>query len=101
LVALVGVIATTGCASNAPASPPAAVELPAVTTSDLPSATHAGTGSLVIVGRIVTMAEPPIAEALFIEDGTVTAVGARDDVLALAGDQVAVVDLGENVAYPG
>ena len=101
LVALVGVIATTGCASNAPASPPAAVEVPAVTTSDVPSATHAGTGSLVIVGRIVTMAEPPIAEALFIEDGTVAAVGARDDVLALAGDQVAVVDLGENVAYPG
>ena len=35
------------------------------------------------------MAEPPIAEALLIEDGTVAAVGTRDDVLALAGDQVA------------
>ena len=43
-------------------------------------------GSLVILGRIVTMDEPPIAEALFIEDGTVAAVGTGDEVLALAGD---------------
>ena len=32
-------------------------------------------GSLVIVGRIVTMDEPPIAEALLIEEGRVTCVG--------------------------
>ena len=47
------------------------------------------------------MDEPPIAEALFIEDGTVVAVGTRDEVLALAGDQVPVIDIGQNVAYPG
>ena len=29
------------------------------------------------------------------------AVGARDEVLALAGDEVPVVDIGEDVAYPG
>ena len=58
------------------------------------------TGSLVIVGRIVTMDDPPVAEALLIEDGTVTAVGTRDEVLALAGDEVPVMDIGENVAYP-
>ena len=58
-------------------------------------------GSIVIVGRIVTMGEPPVAEALLIEDGTVAAVGTRDEVLALAGDQVPVMDIGENVAYPG
>ena len=56
---------------------------------------------LVIVGRIVTMDDPPIAEALLIEDGTVAAVGTRDEVLALAGDEVPVIDIGENVAYPG
>ena len=56
---------------------------------------------MVIVGRIVTMDEPPVAEALLIEDGTVTAVGARDEVLELAGDEVPVVDIGEDVAYPG
>ena len=48
------------------------------------------------------MAEPPVAEALLIRDGAVAAVGTRDEVLALAGDdQVPVVDIGENVAYPG
>jgi predicted amidohydrolase YtcJ len=31
----------------------------------------------------------------------VAAVGTRDEVLALAGDQVRVVDIGPNVAYPG
>jgi predicted amidohydrolase YtcJ len=55
----------------------------------------------VLVGRIVTMGEPAEAEALFIEDGMVAAVGARDEVLALAGDQVPVIDIGQNVAYPG
>ena len=47
------------------------------------------------------MDDPPIAEALLIEAGTVTCVGTRDEVLAAAGDQVPVVDIGENVAYPG
>ena len=47
------------------------------------------------------MGDPPVAEALFIEDGTVTAVGTRDEVLATAGDDVPVMDIGQNVAYPG
>ena len=47
------------------------------------------------------MDEPPIAEALLIEDGTVATVGTRDEVVALAGDQVPVIDIGQNVAYPG
>ena len=66
-----------------------------------PSPAASEAGSVVLVGRIVTMAEPPIAEALFISDGVVTAVGTRDEVLAQAGDQVPVMDLGPNVAYPG
>ncbi|MBA2720675.1 MAG: amidohydrolase family protein [Chloroflexi bacterium] len=41
------------------------------------------------------------AEALLVEDGTVAAVGTRDQVLALAGDRVPIIDIGENVAYPG
>ena len=66
-----------------------------------PSApTAPGAGSLVIVGRIVTMDEPPIAEALLIEDGTVTAVGTRDEVLALAGDEVPVMDIGAERRLP-
>jgi predicted amidohydrolase YtcJ len=58
-------------------------------------------GSLILVGRIVTMDDPSIAEALLIEDGTVAAVGDRTEVLERAGDRVPVVDLGRNVAYPG
>jgi predicted amidohydrolase YtcJ len=55
----------------------------------------------VLVGRIVTIDEPAEAEALFIQDGLVAAVGTRGEVLALAGDQVPVIDIGQNVAYPG
>ena len=58
-------------------------------------------GSLVIVGRIVTMDEPSDAEALLIENGQVTALGTRDEVLSHAGAQVQVLDIGTNVAYPG
>jgi predicted amidohydrolase YtcJ len=64
-------------------------------------ATQTGGGSVVIVGRILTMAEPPVADALLIRDGTVAAIGARDEVLVLAGEDVPVVDIGRNVAYPG
>ena len=66
-----------------------------------PSATVSQAGSLLLIGRIVTMDEPAVAEALLIEDGIVTAVGTRDEVLALAGEEVPVIDIGENVAYPG
>jgi predicted amidohydrolase YtcJ len=55
----------------------------------------------VVVGQIITLDDPPVAEALFIEDGTVAAVGSLDEVLADAGDDVPVVDIGQNVAYPG
>ena len=47
------------------------------------------------------MAEPPIAEALLIEDGMVAAVGKRTEILARAGEQARVIDIGPNVAYPG
>src|SRR5688572_8808766 len=102
LLVLVGVIAIVGCASNAPASPSSsALAEPAATASTPPSPRVPATGSVVIVGRIVTMDEPPVAEALYIEDGVVAAVGAREEVLAAAGDQVPVVDIGDAVAYPG
>ncbi|HEU5204046.1 MAG TPA: amidohydrolase family protein [Candidatus Limnocylindrales bacterium] len=47
------------------------------------------------------MSEPPVAEAILIEDGVVRAVGTRDDVLAGAVADVPVIDIGESVAYPG
>ncbi|MEO5986030.1 MAG: amidohydrolase family protein [Candidatus Limnocylindria bacterium] len=47
------------------------------------------------------MDDPPIADALLIVDGLVACVGARDVVLAAAGDNVPIIDLGANVAYAG
>ena len=90
VVALVALTAFAGCAPNSTLSP---------TPSTSPAAIQPG--SLVIVGRIMTMADPAIAEALLIEDGVVTAVGSRDAVLALAGDEVPIIDIGQNMAYPG
>ncbi|MDQ2674522.1 MAG: amidohydrolase family protein [Chloroflexota bacterium] len=94
VVALIG-----GCVlarTSAPASPPCPErKAPEPTASAEPG------GDLVIVGRILTMDEPPVAEALLVEDGLVACVGARDDVVRLAGDSARVIDIGNNVAYPG
>jgi predicted amidohydrolase YtcJ len=100
IVALAAAIAAGGCAPSAGPSPsPSAGDF-----ADGPNATATvaapRTGSVVIVGRIVTMDEPAVAEAMLIEDGIVAAIGARDVVTAVAGG-VPVVDIGENVAYPG
>ena len=100
VVGLVVLIAVNGCAPSTTGSPSPSAGEPAEPSAST-SAVAPQIGSLVIVGRIVTMDEPPVAEALLIEDGTVAAVGTRDEVVALAGDQVPVIDLGQNVAYPG
>ena len=44
------------------------------------------------------MSEPAVAEGMLVEGGLVTCVGARGEVLALAGEEVQVVDIGANVA---
>jgi predicted amidohydrolase YtcJ len=101
LFVLIGTAAVGGCAQSSATSPsrPTADATAAPTASAIPAA--ARTGSLVIVGHIVTMGDPPVAQALFIDDGSVAAIGARDEVLAVASDQVPVMDIGRNVAYPG
>lgn len=101
VVALVGLTVLAGCVPNATSSGSTSPSGAATDPSAVASAPSAQTGSLVVVGRIVTMDDPPVAEAVLIEDGTVTAVGTRNHVLALAGDRVPVVDIGPNVAYPG
>lgn len=106
--ALVVLALATGCAPGSP-SPSPSTRTAAATGADATSAgatavapgVAPGTGSLVIVGRIVTMDDPADVEALIIKDGTVAAVGTRDRVLTQAGDGVRVIDLGEDVAYPG
>ncbi len=93
----------TGCVfagTSSPTSPSCSEDqAPAPTTTA--GATRSEGGDLVIVGRIVTMDEPAVAEALLIEEGLVTCAGTRDEVMAVAGEDVPVVDIGSNVAYPG
>jgi predicted amidohydrolase YtcJ len=99
LVAPLVVVAIVGCgpAATAPrASVPGTTPSSELMPSSLPEA-----NALVLVGRIVTMDDLPIAEALLVEDGKVAAIGTRDEVLAAAGAEVSVLDIGTNVAYPG
>jgi len=103
ILLLLALSATVACSPSGSASPSSSAgpSDPSAASSAPSPASSSPSGSLVLVGRIVTMDEPAVAEALLIEDGTVTAVGTRDEVLALAGDQVPVMDIGQNVAYPG
>ena len=93
----------TGCTlvgTSSPTSPSCAgAGAPAPTA--VPEPTGSEGGDLVIVGRIMTMDEPEETEALLIEGGIVTCVGTRDEVLSAAAEDVPVVDIGQNVAYPG
>jgi predicted amidohydrolase YtcJ len=92
-------VASCGVAEmGSPASPPCTAAAPDNVT---PGAPVSEGGDLVLVGRIMTMDDPRIAEALLIEAGLVRCVGAEDEVLALAGEDVRVLDIGQNVAYPG
>jgi predicted amidohydrolase YtcJ len=101
VVLLVAALAT-GCGPNPPTSDPSSAP-PTASLAPAPSATVAagGSGSLVLVGRIVTLDAPSVAEAIFIDNGVVRAVGEREQVLAAAGADVPVLDIGTNVAYPG
>jgi predicted amidohydrolase YtcJ len=96
-----------GCTPGTPPSPsPVPSAGPAVSTDPAEPSLGAITpspdpGSLLILGRIVTMDVPPVVEAILIEDGLVVAIGTRDEMVRLFGDQVPVIDLGDTVAYPG
>ena len=104
VVAAVGLLAVAGgCVLTDPGES-ASEACPADGGAAMPATARpaaSGVGDLVIVGRIVTMSEPAMAEALLIEGGVVTCVGTRDQVLKRAGEDVPVVDIGANVAYPG
>jgi predicted amidohydrolase YtcJ len=93
------VVAIAACGTAATASPASTPVAPP--SAELASSGPADGEAVVLVGRIVTMDEPPVAEAILIAHGEVAAVGTREDILALAGDQAQILELGSNVAYPG
>ena len=101
--ALVALALVTGCASGGASSPmsPSCSAGSAPAPTDAASAADSGRGDLILVGRIVTMDDPPTTEALLIEGGLVTCIGTREEVLAFASDEVQTIDIGSNVAYPG
>lgn len=58
--------------------------------------------SLVFLGGdIITMAEPPSVEALFVKNGRIEKLGDPEDVLAAAGADAQVIDLGGAALMPG
>jgi len=52
-------------------------------------------------GNIITMADPPLVDAMWIEDGRVRALGAEEEVRAAAGSDATVVDLEGVTLMPG
>lgn len=53
-------------------------------------------------GTVITMADgQPTAEAVAVADGRIVAVGSRDEMAALAGNDTRIVDLGGNTLSPG
>ena len=61
-----------------------------------------GPADLIVRGGVVTM-DParPSAEALAVRDGRILALGSVDDMAPHAGADTEVLDLGDDVAYPG
>jgi predicted amidohydrolase YtcJ len=93
------IVAIAGCGLAAPASPSSS---PVALPSGEPTPSNpTGAEPMVLVGRIVTMDEPPVGDALLLDQGEVAAVGTREEVLALAGGRARIVELGSDVAYPG
>lgn len=71
--ALVVLALVTGCTPSSTSSPTSPRSSASDSPARTPTASAALSESLVIVGRIVTMDEPSVAEAILIEDGTVAA----------------------------
>jgi predicted amidohydrolase YtcJ len=102
--ALAVLVAVAGCQPAAPLTPVRSATASGLTGPDgTPATATASPTSVerVLLGSIVTMAEPAIAEAVAFEGGRVLAVGSREDVMELADAETRVIELGDNVAYPG
>ena len=56
---------------------------------------------LFVGGDIVTMAEPPVVEAMWIKDGRIERLGTADEVRAAVGSDAEVVDLEGATLMPG
>jgi predicted amidohydrolase YtcJ len=56
---------------------------------------------LFLGGHVVTLADPPVVEAMWIKDGQIEQLGNADDMRAAAGSDATVVDLRGATLMPG
>lgn len=61
----------------------------------------ASSNLLFLGGDIITMAEPPVAEAMWIKNGRIERLGGVDEVRAAAGPDAEIVDLEGATLMPG
>ena len=54
-----------------------------------------------LAGHILTMADPPLVEAMWVKDGRVERLGSEDEVRAAAGASAKVIDLEGKTVMPG
>ena len=94
-LALTAALLVVACTSSSTTTSTTAATSTTSTTLDIVGA------DLILTGTIVTMTDAGVVEALAIDGGLVVATGGVDSVMSHAGPSTPVIDLGDNVAYPG
>jgi len=102
LATLLAILLLSACTSgpSATSGPSTATNSSAATSTTSTTADIVG-ADLILTGKVVTMTEAGEVEALAIDEGHVVAAGDIDTVMGHAGPSTPVIDLGDNVAYPG
>lgn len=104
-LALAVLVAVVACQPAAPLTPVRSATAAASTGPDgspvTATASPTSMGRVILLGSIVTMTEPAVADAIAFEGGRVLAVGSREEIMTLADGATRVIELGTNVAYPG
>jgi predicted amidohydrolase YtcJ len=103
-LALTAALLVVACTSGSSTT----MSLTATTTTSTTAATSTTSttvdivgADLVLTGRVVTMTDAGAVEAVAIDGGLVVDAGDMDSVMSHAGPSTPVIDLGDNVAYPG
>jgi predicted amidohydrolase YtcJ len=95
-VAVLAVLLVVACTSG----PTITSTIPSTTSTTSTTVDIVG-ADLILTGEVVTMSDAGVVEAVAIDRGLVLAVGDIETVMRHAGPSTPVIDLGDNVAYPG
>jgi len=78
------------------------VSVPAAAAQEIPAGTGETSSIIFYHGSILTMnSNKPIAQAVWIENDTIRAVGEQDEVFAMADEDAIKIDLGGRTLMPG